>query len=228
MEKSVRRSPSRSRLSQRRLAAATGTTSKMRPGRISKSLDYALRMKGTLPETITSDDLEILNTGLRFFFGDLRSARREFGDNRRHGAVIALGALMRLIALFEAPFAERLDVPVLALRGELLGLDENVVGPLLKPVVSRRGPPRSSIAREALKGREAAAVQCLLQAGNDTTTAHRLVAKRLRTVGIKPERGQEHVRGHDMGGGAAVTSESQQRQPGGRRKAREARPASTV
>jgi hypothetical protein len=149
-------------------------------------------MRGMLPETITSNDLEILNAGLRFFFADLRSARNDFGDNQRHGAVIALGALMRFIALLEAPFAERLDVPVLALRGALFGLDDNIVEPLLKPVAGP-GRSKSSIAREALKGHVAATVERLLQAGVAAVDARRRVAKELGKLGVKPERGSGDV-----------------------------------
>jgi len=39
---------------------------------------------------------------------------------------------------------------------------------------------------------------------------------------------EQHVRGHEISADAALTSELQQRQPGGRRKAREARPGSAA
>jgi hypothetical protein len=191
MKKSPQPSPPRSRRSKRRVAAAAGIATQ-RPKQLAENLDFAWRMRGSLPETITSHHLEILNAGLRFFFTDLRSALAEFGDNQRHGAVIALGALMRFIALFEGPIAERLDVPVLALRGALFGLDDKIVEPLLRPVAGP-GRSRSSIAREALKGQVAATVQRLLQTGVAVVDARERVAEELGKLGVRPERGSGDV-----------------------------------
>jgi hypothetical protein len=187
MEKSSQHSAPRSRRSRRRIAAATGAAGNVHPEQ-SAELAFAWRMKGTLPEAISSKDLEILNAGLRFFFADLRAARTEFGDNQRDGVIKALGALLRFIALFEMPLAELLHVPVLVLHEALLGLDDNIVRPLLKPV-KKDGRSRSGMAREALKGHAAGTVQRLFQAGMSTSDAHRLVAKELTKLGVKPERG---------------------------------------
>jgi hypothetical protein len=145
-------------------------------------------MKGTLPEAIRPPDLEILNAGLRFFFADLRAARREFGDTQRDGVIKALGALLRFIVLFETPLAELLHVPVLLLHEALLGLDDNIVRPLLKPV-KKDGRSGSGMAREALKGKTAGTVQLLFQAGISTSDAHRLVGRELGKLGLKTERG---------------------------------------
>jgi hypothetical protein len=158
------------------------------PAEVGDNLKFALRKKGSLPETLAPGDLKTLNSGLRFLLADLRAAGSEFGENRRHGSVMALGALMRFIILFKPSAAERLDLPILVLRGALLDLDEKIVDPLLRPVRGL-GPPPSSMARQALKGHVAAAVQRLFQAGMSTSDAHRLVAKELKKLGLRPERG---------------------------------------
>jgi hypothetical protein len=185
MEKTPRKSLTRSRRSKRRNAAATGIPETAHP-QCSANLDFAKRMAGTLPEAIRSKDLEVLNPGLEFFFADLRAARRE--SNQRHGAIIAVGALMRFIVLFKTPLSELLHVPAQVLHEALLSLDDNIVKTSLEPT-KKRGRSRSSIAREALKGHVAAAAQRLLQAGMSTTGAHRLIAKELKKLGVKPERG---------------------------------------
>jgi hypothetical protein len=151
-----------------------------------------MQMKGTLPEVITSTNLQLLNDGLQFLFADLRTAREEYARSQRNGALIALGAFMRFSWLFEATLAERLDLPVGALRGALFGLDENIVEPLLRRV-ARAGRSGSSMARQALKGHVAAAVQRLLQAGIAVVDARQRVAKELRKLGMKPERGAGDV-----------------------------------
>jgi hypothetical protein len=106
-----------------------------------------------------------------------------------HGAVMALGALMRFIILFKSCAAERLDVPILVLRGALLDLDEKVVDPLLTPPVRGRGRSRSSMAHEALEAHVAGAVQRLLQTGLYTADAHLRVANELGKLGLKLKRG---------------------------------------
>jgi hypothetical protein len=151
-----------------------------------------MQKKGTLPEVITSNNLELLNTGLQFLFADLRTACEEYASNQRDGVLIALGALMRFIWLFEAALAERLELPVGTLRGALFGLDDNIVEPLLQPV-ARVGRSGSSMARQALKGHVAAAVQRLFQAGFSTPDAHTLVAEELKKRGLRPERGSSDV-----------------------------------
>ena len=93
------------------------------PGRRSirpEATEFLDRMKGTLPEEITSADLETLNTGLRFFFSKLRLASGYFinqATSSRHGAIVALDAAWRLVALFKQPYP--LTSPILHLQGAL-------------------------------------------------------------------------------------------------------------
>jgi hypothetical protein len=154
--------------------------------------EFALRMQGTLPETVTASDLEILNSALGILFADLRRASHEHGDNGRAGTVLALGAVWRFIALFESPLREGLHVPILRLQDALVGLDNNSVAPLLKPV-PQSGRTVSSSARSALKGAAAAAVKRLQMAGMDRSEAYERVARELKKSGIKPERGSKGV-----------------------------------
>jgi hypothetical protein len=188
MKKSGKHSQTRSRRSRRRVAAATGTTTKARPEGVAENHDFAVRMRGKLPEAITSEHLELLNSGLQFLFADLRTACETHAANRREGELIALGALMRFVSLFETTLSEQLHLPILALRGALFDLEENIVGPSLQRV-KKPGRSRSSMEREALKGHVAATAQRLFQAGMSTTDAHDLIAKELKKLGVKPERG---------------------------------------
>jgi len=156
----------------------------------SPNLDFVERMSGTLPETVTAGDLEILNAGLQWLFADLRRAHRYFQNGEgygRGGAGTALGALWRFIVLFKVPFAEGLHVPIIKLQQALLALNDNNVLPMLKPV-KRAGRVKSSDEREALKGWAAGTVQRLLQSGLKPAEAHRLVAKELRRLSVRSER----------------------------------------
>jgi hypothetical protein len=153
-----------------------------------KFLDQA---KGTLPEHITAADLEKLNTGLGFFFSYLRNASEIFHrseDQGRHGAIIALDAAWRLVALFKQPFSENLFLPLLHLRDALGKLDEGTVASMLKPV-RHRGRTTSTGARAALRGHAAGTVQRLVEAGLSLKDARALVAKALNELGVRPERG---------------------------------------
>jgi hypothetical protein len=157
--------------------------------------EFAFRMKGTLPETVTAGDLEILNSALRILFADLRRAQQRFQEgeaNGRAGATDALGAVWRFIILFEGPFSETLHTPILSLQDALRTLDRNNVLPLLKPV-ARRGRAKSSDTREALKGHVAGTVQRLLSTGLKPDAAHRRVAKELGKLGVRPERGSGDI-----------------------------------
>jgi hypothetical protein len=192
MEKSGTHSQIRSRRSRRRIAAATGTTKKARPEAVAENHDFAWLMKGKLPEAITSEHLQLLNSGLQFLFADLRTACEAHAGNQREGALIALGACMRFIGLFETTLSERLDLPILALRGALFSLEENIVEPMVRPA-AKVGRSGSSMARQALKGHVAATVQRLVQAGISGPDAHKLVARELTKLGLKPERGSGEV-----------------------------------
>jgi hypothetical protein len=106
MEKSAK--PHRANRSRRRIAAATGIQGKIESGDLPANLDATWRMQGALPETVAAGNLEVLNSGLRSLFADLRRARCYFQNgegNGRGGAVTALEALWRFITLFEAPRA---------------------------------------------------------------------------------------------------------------------------
>jgi hypothetical protein len=195
MEKSARRRPRRTPQSRRRVAAAEGKLSQVRPAESPANFEFARRMAGTLPETIVAGDLEILNSGLHLLFADLRRAYRYFQDgegNGRGGASSALGALYRFIVLFEKPFAEGLQLPIQDLQQALAALEDNNVLPMLKPV-RRRGRAISSDAREALKGHVAGTVRRLLQTGINLDAAYQRVAKELKRRGVRPERGTGNV-----------------------------------
>jgi hypothetical protein len=96
--------------------------------------------------------------------------------------------VLRFITLFEAPRAEMLHMPILDLQQALAALENNNVSPMFKPV-KRPGRPRSSDAREALKGCVAGIVQLLLQAGMMPADAQQLVAEELKKLDIHPDSG---------------------------------------
>jgi hypothetical protein len=159
------------------------------------AIEFADRMKGTLPEQITANDLETLNAGLRFLFGDLRTASALFHHSKNHGrdgAIKAVGAAWRLVALFKQPHAELLPLPLVELQDALTALDNNNVVPILKPI-RRKGRAVSSGARAALKGRGAGAVAQLMEAGLSRQEACTRVATLLVKLGVRPERGSGQV-----------------------------------
>jgi hypothetical protein len=136
-----------------------------------------------------------LNAGLGFFFADLRRALELFQQSEgqgRDGAIKALGAMWRLIALFKEPFAENLHVPVLRLQDALLALVENNVSPMLRPV-PRSGRASSTGARAALRGYAAGTVARLVQAEVPREQAHALVASALVKLGVGRERGPRPI-----------------------------------
>jgi hypothetical protein len=167
------------------------------PREVIEAAEFLDRMKGTLPEEIAAADLEILNTGLRFFFSKLRLASglfRQSEDDRRHASVVALDAAWRLVALFKEPYAECLHLPVLHLQDALRMLDEGTVSPMLKPVRRREGGrSRSANVRGALKGRAAGTVAQLVEAGISLPDARILVAEALVEFGQRPERGSGQI-----------------------------------
>jgi hypothetical protein len=146
---------------------------------------------GTLPETIGEADLDKLDLALGFLFSRLREARMQFQggiDNGRPAAFTALGALWNFIALFDRPYLEALQIPIVRLQDALVMLDDNRVEPILQPVPhSGRAPSSHSYA--ALKGHAAATVQRLLLTDLDRADAHEEVAKQLVQLGVRAERG---------------------------------------
>ena len=158
--------------------------------------EFLCRTQGTLPELITTSDLETLNAGLSFFFSDLRRASELFhltGNGGRAGAVKALGATWRLVALFNQAFAERLFMPILLLQDALAKLDENNVSPMLEPI-RRSGRASSTGARAALRGYAAGTVERLVQAGVPLPQARAQVAERLVKLGVRPERTRGQIK----------------------------------
>jgi hypothetical protein len=134
-------------------------------------------------------ELDTLNSALGILFDRLREARRLFeqeGDEGRAGTFTALGALWMFIVLFKTPFSDGLHVPILRLQDALVMLEQNRVLPILKPIL-RGGRPASSHAHLSLKGHAAGAVQLLLQTGMSRPDAHRLVAKCLTQLAVRPE-----------------------------------------
>jgi hypothetical protein len=162
------------------------------PGVLVEAVEFLDRMKGTLPEQITAADLETLNAGLRYFFSDLHRASNLFhqsGDSGRRGAIKALAAAWRLIALFKQPFAQLLHVPILHLQDALVALDGNTVSPMLRPL-RRSGRGSSTGIYAALRGCVAGTVERLVRAGLEPRQARDQVAKALVKLGVRPERGK--------------------------------------
>jgi hypothetical protein len=158
-------------------------------------LKFWKQANGTLPEKIKKADLRTLNSGLGFLFERLRQAHARFeqeGDSDRQSVFSALGAYWSFITLFQAPLAENLHVSTARLQDALWMLDQGRAVPLLKPV-RRRGRAPSSETYAALRGHAAATVQLIRQAGFARDDAHRAVAKQLRQLGVRPERGSGTV-----------------------------------
>jgi len=158
-------------------------------------LEFWKRTKGTLPEKIKEADLSTLNLALGFLFNRLREARAQFkqeADNGRRGAFTALGAFHMFITLFKKPLEETLHVPIVRLQDALVGLEQNRIEPILKPV-RRRGRARSGHAYDSIRGNAVATVQRLQQAGLALNDALQAVARQLSHLGVRPERGSGTV-----------------------------------
>jgi hypothetical protein len=150
---------------------------------------------GTLPETIGEADLSTLNSALGFLFDRLREARAQFereGGNGRLGALNALGACWTFITLFGAPLAENLHVPLVRLQDALAMLDQGRTDLMFKRA-KHPGGAFSDERHKGLKGHAAATVQLLQQIGLARHDAHQAVAKLLRQLGVRPERGSGTV-----------------------------------
>ena len=179
-----------------REASASGPTSGQSIASTGEAaVEFLDQMKGTLPELITTPDLETLNTGLRFFFSELRLSSALFqqsGSGGRAGAVKALGATWRLVALFAQPLSELLHLPMLHLQDALQSLDEGTVSPMLTPV-PHSGRTSSTGGRAALRGHVAGTVTRLIEANVPRGQAHAQVAKALVRLGVRPERGSGQI-----------------------------------
>jgi len=196
MEESVKQRPHRAHRSRRCVATTTTSTrGKTKSDDSPPHLDFLKRYAGALPETIAEGDLETLNSGLVFLFAWLRDARRlydEEGDGGRAAAFTALGAMGQFIMLFKLPLAELLHMPILNLQTAMAALEENNVLPILKPV-ARRGRAPSSHVHATLKGHAAGTVRRLVEKGLGRREAHQTVAKLLKQLSIRPERGSGSV-----------------------------------
>jgi hypothetical protein len=80
----------------------------------------------------------------------------------------------------------------LRLQDALRGLEQGRREPILEPV-RRRGRHPSSYAYAGMKGYAAATVQLLRQAGVADDDARGAVARQLRELGVRPERGSGSV-----------------------------------
>jgi hypothetical protein len=191
MKKPAKQKPHSARRSRRRVAAEDGVESKALSGDAPPYVNFLMRAKGSLPETIADSDLETLNVGLGFLFARLREARQQYdegADSDRAASITALGAMWQFIMLFKFPLAELLHLPILKLQDALAMLDQNNVLPILKPV-ARPGRAHSSHAYAALQGNAAGAVMRLLKTGLNPDQARTLVAKELAKMGVRPARG---------------------------------------
>jgi hypothetical protein len=169
----------------------TRKSSKSKDDQHPPHVEFFTRFKGTLPEVIiTQSDLKKLNSALRFLFARLREARRRSyqTEGGRPAAFAALGVYWMFIALFQKPLAESLQLPILHLMDALVGLDNNLVLPIVKPI-RRRGRSPSSHAYAALKGHAAGTVGHLREAGFRAEKAHQVVAQRLKKLGVHPGSG---------------------------------------
>jgi hypothetical protein len=172
-------------------AAPSAAIDAVRVERTRASIKFIDQAKGTLPEVVSERDLETLNAGLRFFFADLRHAFELYQRSEGHGragAVKALSAAWRFIALFSHPLADNLHVPILQLLDALAALDDNNIDPMLAPV-PHRGRAKSTGRRATLKGQAAGTVIRLISAGMTPLQAYGQVAATLVKFGVRRERG---------------------------------------
>jgi hypothetical protein len=176
----------------------TRKSSKSKDDPHSPHVEFFTRSKGTLPEVITQSNLEILNSALSFLFARLREARRQSyqTEGGRPAAFAALGVYWMFIALFEKPLAESLQLTIVHLMDALVGLDNNLVLPIVKPI-RRRGRSPSSHAYAALKGHAANTVRHLKEAGFSAKKAHQAVAQQLKKL-VRPERGSGPITEHTV------------------------------
>jgi hypothetical protein len=157
--------------------------------------DFAMQMRGTLSESVSTTQLAKLNQALAFLLAGLRYASqlyREGKDDGREAAVIALGAMWRFVVLFDRPFSEALHAPLLRLQDALTALDDNQIDPIVRPV-QRNGRSTSSTRRAALRANAAGTVRRLCEAGVERRDAYRRVAKLLNELGVQSERGKGNV-----------------------------------
>jgi hypothetical protein len=149
-----------------------------------------------LSEKIEPADLDTLNDALAELFDKLRFARNlPPGEaDGRLGAVVALSAAWKFLMRFKTVQQETLYTPLLNLSNALLALTENNVAPMLAPD-KRKGRAISSPARFAMNGIAVGAAQQLEWTGLSPTSACKMVATKLNSLGVKPTRGKTDLTG---------------------------------
>jgi hypothetical protein len=160
-------------------------------------IEFFAHNEGTLPEVITSSELQILNSALRSLFAPLREIRplyqnAETIEDRRRAICVALAFYCRFIQLFRKPLEEGLYVPILHLNDALVALNDNLVLPILQPI-PKKGRSESSDVHNALKGLVAATVTYLCENGFRTPDAHKALAQWLNKLGVRSERGSGDI-----------------------------------
>jgi hypothetical protein len=146
---------------------------------------------GTIPDPIGPDDLARLNEGLAWLFVELREANNRYHngtDGGRDAAIVAIRATTAFLMLFSGVDKESLFTPLAFLANALTALNSNVVEPMLKPLPSRGRAPASE-GRQSFKGFVTYTVCRLQDFGMDDKSSRRVVAKQLKMLGIKPDRG---------------------------------------
>ena len=162
-------------------------------------VEFFTHRKGTLPEDITSSELQILNEALSSLFAALRESRPLYEkaevEDRRRAICVALAFYCRFIQLFKKPLEEGLDVPILHLIDALAGLNDNLVSsPILQPIPKPKGGrSKSSDVHNALKGLVAATAVYLCENGFKAPEAHKALAQWLNKLGVCSERGSGDI-----------------------------------
>jgi len=162
---------------------------------LSPTNDRVDRLKGTLPEQISQNELSDLNVALQFLFNDLRQAKSlliSANKKDRKSYILALHAAWRFIILFRPAYREGLIQPLVQLDAALLALDDNNTTPFLEPT-SRRGRSVCTPAYSALQGFAAATVHRLRNTELDEKKARRLVADELQKLNVQPTRGSGKI-----------------------------------
>jgi hypothetical protein len=164
----------------------------------SDPVEFFNRRKDSLPEVITSSELQILNSALSSLFAALREIRPLYQEaeikERRLAICVALSFYCRFIQLFRKPLEEELDVPILHLNDALRGLNDGRETPILQPIPKPKGGrSESSDVHNALKGIVAATAVYLCENGFKTPDARKALAQWLNKLGVRSERGSGDI-----------------------------------
>jgi hypothetical protein len=146
---------------------------------------------GSLPDPINVKYQAALNEALQYLFAELREVfigQQNGASTDREGALRAIEAVSKFLMLFRVVHDEQLHLPLAALDNALKALDENVVLPMLTPK-PHSGCSSATDARQVTKGAAAYVAHSLQRLGMNRTAACLAVAKSLRALGLRPERG---------------------------------------